>query len=129
MTPVDIVEALYRSFREQDYASFRQLCAPDLVWAQNEGFPNGRTYHGTEAVIAGVFQANDQRWEGFRFVKESIHAAEGGLVFVIGRYQGMNRSTGKKLDAAVTHVYELREGKVARFRMFADTKTLWDTLG
>ncbi len=128
MTHLDLVHDLYRTFREQDYVAFRRLCAEDLVWAQNAGFPNGKTYHGTEAVIVGVFEANENRWQGFRFTPESMHAAEDGTVVVIGRYEGTARTTGKVLNAAVTHVYDIEGGRVKRFRMFADTKTIWDTL-
>jgi uncharacterized protein len=32
------------------------------------------------------------------------------------------------MSAAAAHIYNLREGKVYRFRMFADTKTIWDAM-
>ena len=32
------------------------------------------------------------------------------------------------MSAAATHIYDLRDGKVCRFRMFADTKTIWDAI-
>ena len=42
-------------------------------------------------------------------------------VIVTGRYAGHNRISGKIMSAAAAHVYDLRGGKVYRFRMFADS--------
>jgi ketosteroid isomerase-like protein len=43
MTNLQIVQELYRAFREKDYDAFLNLCTSDLVWIQNEGFPQGTT--------------------------------------------------------------------------------------
>ena len=32
------------------------------------------------------------------------------------------------MSAAATHVYDLGDGKVRLFRMFVDTKIIWDTI-
>jgi hypothetical protein len=31
-------------------------------------------------------------------------------------------------NAAATHIYDIRDRRVFRFRMFADTKTIWDAM-
>lgn len=57
MSNIEIIQELYRSFREKDYDAFLQVCARDLQWIQNEGFPLGATYQGAEAVVDRVFKA------------------------------------------------------------------------
>lgn len=114
---------MYAAFAKRDFDAFRSLCTDDLTWTQNPGFPNGQTYKGADAVIAGVFQANDVRWEAFRFQIDSMDCVP-GRVFVIGKYTGKSRLTHQPFEAAVTHVYDLVEGRISRFRMFADTHTL-----
>jgi uncharacterized protein len=55
---------------------------------------------------------------------------------VIGKYSGRNRISGKSMSAAAVHIYDLRDyptdtlrdRKVFRFRMFADTKCIWDAM-
>jgi ketosteroid isomerase-like protein len=37
------------------------------------------------------------------------------------RYTGTGKSTGKELDLPVVHVWDVRDGKLARFRQFMDT--------
>ena len=37
------------------------------------------------------------------------------------RYTGTGKSTGKALDLPAIHVWDIRDGKLARFRQFIDT--------
>jgi uncharacterized protein len=127
MTNLEVIQELYRAFREKDYNAFFNICAPDLEWIQNEGFPQGATYQGAEAVIEGVFKANDARWEKFSFQIEQYLDA-GNSVIVIGAYVGQHRKSQKSLHASAAHVYDLVNGKVYRFRMFADTKRIWEAM-
>lgn len=126
MNNLEIVQQLYRAFREKDYDAFLRICTPDLEWIQNDGFPQGRTYHSAIAVVEGVFKANDERWSEFSFEIDQYLAAEDSVI-VIGAYVGYNRQSGKTLRAAAAHIYDLLDNKVWRFRMFADTKTIWDS--
>jgi ketosteroid isomerase-like protein len=128
MTNLEIIQELYRAFREKDYDAFLHICTADLEWIQNEGFPQGATYHGAASVVEGVFKSNDERWETFSFRIDQYLDA-GDAVVVIGAYVGFDRQTQKSLCAAAAHVYDLVDSKVRRFRMFADTKTIWNSMG
>lgn len=127
MTNLEIIQELYGAFREKDYEAFLHICTPDLEWIQNEGFPQGATYRGATSVVEGVFKSNDERWEKFSFRVDQYLDA-GDSVIVIGAYVGCNRQTQKPLRAAAAHVYDLVDGKVCRFRMFADTKVIWNSM-
>lgn len=127
MSNLEVIQELYRAFREQDYDAFRSITTEDLEWIQNEGFPGGATRKGASEVIKRVFQANDNNWENFAFNIEELLDG-GNSVIVIGRYTGYNRISEKPMNAAAAHIYDLRDGKVCRFRMFADTKTIWDAM-
>jgi len=127
MSNTAIIRELYRAMREQDDEAFIALCTDDLVWQQSAGFPGGSTWHGAAAVIENVFRANSRRWTGFAFTPDEwIESAD--RVVVLGHYSGTHAESGKVMRAAVAHVYDLRDGKAARFRMFADTKTMWDAV-
>ena len=127
MKPLKTIQNLYASFRERDYLTFRKLCSPNIEWVQNPGFPGGATYHGANAIIEGVFERNDALWDDFRFELESMHPA-GEVVTVIGHYTGKNSTTNEPFRAPVTHIYDVADGTVQRFRMFADTHTLHQSL-
>ncbi|MEG3877155.1 nuclear transport factor 2 family protein [Microcoleus sp. herbarium7] len=121
MTNLEIIQELYRAFREKDYDAFLHICSPDLEWIQNEGFPQGATYQGAASVVEGVFKSNDERWEKFSF-RVDRYLDAGNSVIVIGAYVGHNQQTQKSLHAVAAHVYDLVDSKVCRFRMFADRK-------
>ena len=127
MTNVELIQAFYHSFRSQDYDTFRALTTPDLEWVQMPGFPGGATWHGPDAVIAGVFQGNDGRWDGFGFdIAEYLDA--GTAVIIVGTYRGTHRVSGKSFSAPAVHVCDLVDGRVRRFRQFTDTKVICDAL-
>ncbi len=127
MTNLEVIQELYRAFHEKDNDAFLNICIPDLEWIQNDGFPQGATYQGAAEVVERVFKMNDECWEKFSFHIDQYLDA-GDSVIVIGAYVGCNRQTQKSLRAAAAHVYDLVDSKVYRFRMFADTKTIWNSM-
>lgn len=127
MNNIEVIRELYRAFREKDYDAFLKITTEDLEWIQNEGFPGGATRKGASEVIEAVFQANDNNWESFAYKIEQFLNASNSVI-VIGSYTGNNRISGKSMSAAAAHIYDLRDGKVCRFRMFADTKIIWDAM-
>ncbi|MEI2580513.1 nuclear transport factor 2 family protein [Scytonema sp. PRP1] len=127
MNNIEVIQELYRAFREKDYDAFLRISTEDLEWVQNEGFPGGATHKGASEVVERVFKANNNNWEGFAYeIKEILDA--GTTVIVIGMYSGRHHVSSKFMRAAAAHLYDLRDGKICRFRMFADTKTIWDAM-
>ena len=51
-------------------------------------------------------------------------ALSDGRVFAIGRYRGILKANGNKLDADFAHLWTLRAGKAVHLKVFTDT-TLW----
>lgn len=127
MTNIDIIKELYRAFSTKDYKAFLATCDPDLEWIQNEGFPRGARHIGAQAVVDNVFKAFDNQWERWTFqIEEYLDA--GQQVVVTGWYAGHHQQTRRQFRAAAAHLYDLRDGKVVRFRQFADTKPIWDAM-
>lgn len=127
MTNIEVVQELYRTFKNRDYEAFRGICDPDLEWMQNQGFPKGSTNYGADAVIDNVFKAFNHDWSSWSFqIEEYLDA--GTSVIVIGFYEGIHRISGKSFRSDAAHVYDLMNSKVTRFRQFADTKVIWDAI-
>lgn len=127
MNNIEVIKELYRTFRNNDYKTFRELCDPNLKWIQNQGFPNGVTNYGADAVIENVFKAFSLDWSSWSFnIEEYLDAST--AIIVIGYYQGTHKVSGKSFRSDATHIYDLVGGKVTRFRQFADTKVIWDAI-
>lgn len=127
MTNSEVVHAIYRSVRDRDFSAFRNLCARDVVWKQNAGFPNGGVRVGADAVIEGVFERFQREWTSWRYEIEQV-LEFGEQVVVLGVYDGVFARTQKHMRSDAAHVFWLRGGKVVEFRQFADTKIVHDAM-
>ena len=123
MNNIEIIQALYRAFHEKDYVAFRQICAADVKWIQNESFPNGATHIGTDAVIKGVFDVLSQSWDAWHFQIEEFMDA-GSSVVALSFYAGIHQVSQKSFHSAAVHVFDFKDGKIVKFRQFADTKVI-----
>jgi ketosteroid isomerase-like protein len=120
---LEIVQALYAAFAEQDREQILAIFDPEIEWIQNEGFPGGGRFIGAEAVMDGVFDRLGREWEGWGAeVDRWLDAGES--IVALGEYHGTNRATGRAMTAAFAHVLWLRGGRVVRFEQYADTATV-----
>ena len=119
-SPVDVVRDLYDAFGRDDEARLRARIAPDVEWIQCEGFPGGAHRRGIESVLDGVLRGNKSTWTGFRVELDEFVASDDRVV-VLGSYAGTHAGTGKAMRAVFTHVYDVADGRVTRFRQFCDT--------
>lgn len=115
----DIVEELYRCFRQQDVECFKQLCSPSIIWQQNSGFPGEGTHQGPTAVLNKVYKAFNIEWKRWSFVIERVLDA-GDDIVVLGYFSGSKRDNNERFKLAASHIYSFRDGKVIKFQQFTD---------
>lgn len=120
MSNVQTVQRLYDAFARRDADTIRRLFHPDIEWIQNEGFPGGGRHVGADAVLNDVFAKFRVEWAEWKAVVVEWLAA-GPTVIAIGEYCGTHKVTGRSAVAAFAHVYDLREGRIVRFRQYTDT--------
>lgn len=127
---VDILRRGYDAFNQGDIGAVMGLMDPDIEWEEPEveGLPQRGTHRGAEDVANHVFGAVAQNWDGFQAVPEEFLDA-GDRVVVLGQFGGAGKASGKPLDATFAHVWTMREGKAVRFRAYADTANVLDSLG
>jgi ketosteroid isomerase-like protein len=94
--------------------------ADDIEWYEAEGMPYGGLHRGGEAVAQNVFGPITEDVDGFAVTPEEL-VGSGGSVAAVVRYTGTGKATGKALDLPAVHVWDIRDGKAARFRQFIDT--------
>lgn len=117
---VEVVRGAYDAFGRGDVPGVLAAMADDIKWYEAEGMPYGGVYHGGEAVVQNVFGPIVQDIPNFAVTPEEF-IASGDTVAVVVRYTGTGKDTGNELDLPVVHVWDVRDGKLARFRQFADT--------
>jgi len=120
MKNLETVKLLYKAFSERDRDRIFELFDPNIKWIQNEGFPNGGEHIGAKTVLDDVLGKFRIDWESFQAdVQEWLNA--GDTIIALGEYRGTYKSTGRSMVAAFAHVYDLRDGKIIRFRQYTDT--------
>ena len=117
---VEFVKGVYAAFARGDVPAVLGAFADDIEWYEAEGMPYGGLHRGGEAVAQHVFGPIAEDVEGFAVIPEEFMGSAGTVAAVV-RYTGTGKATGKALDLPVVHVWDIRDGKVARFRQFIDT--------
>jgi uncharacterized protein len=128
MTNIDTIKRLYQLFAVRDNEEIRKIFAADIVWSQMDGFPNGGTYIGADAIFENVFAGFREHWTIFNtVVTEYVDASSS--VMVIGYYEGIYEQTGRPVKAAFVHRYHLKKGKIIRFTQYTDTYLIAKAMG
>jgi ketosteroid isomerase-like protein len=117
---VEFLKGLYAAFGRGDVPAVLAGWADDIEWHEAEGMPYGGVYRGGDAVVANVFGPITTDVEGFAVTPEEF-VGSGDTVAALVRYTGTGKVTGKTLDVPVVHVWDIRDGKITRFRQFIDT--------
>lgn len=130
MDNVEFMKSLYAAFAGGDVSKVLGSMSEDIEWWEAEGNPwyPGRAFVGPQQVVDGVLARIGAEMEGFEVVPERF-LSDGDQVVMIGRYRGKGIATGNLLDAQVLHLWTVRDGKIARFQQFVDTRQLADILG
>jgi ketosteroid isomerase-like protein len=131
MDNVALLKSLYDAFGRGDVPAVMGTMSNDIKWYEAESNPNapsGEPFVGPNAVLNDVFMKLGGEWEGFAVHPKSFHGA-GDTVIMEGRYSGLFKATGKKLDAQVCHVWDVKDGKITRFQQYVDTAKMCDVMG
>ena len=117
---VEVVKGVYAAFARGDVPAVLEAFSDDLEWFEAEGMPYGGLYRSGDAVLQNVFGPIAADVEGFAVTPEEYIGSDATVAAIV-RYTGTGKATGKTLDEPAVHVWEIRDGKLARFRQFIDT--------
>jgi uncharacterized protein len=131
MSNVTFLRGLYEAFGRGEVPTVLDAMNPDIEWREAEGNPyqpDGSAWRGPDAIVKNLFVKLGTDWDGFTIHTKQFHDA-GDAVVVEARYTGTYKSTVKKLDSQVCHVWKIRNGKVVSFQQYVDTAQLRDVMG
>jgi ketosteroid isomerase-like protein len=131
MSGPDLIAGLYDAFGRGDVPAVLGAMDPAIRWHEAEGnpyMPSGEPFIGPDAVLNNLFVKLGEEWDGFTVHPQQYHDA-GDVVVVEARYSGTYKPTGKALDAQVSHVWTIQEGKISKFQQYLDTAKMQDVMG
>jgi uncharacterized protein len=117
----ELVQRSYVAFARHDLDAVMADMDAEIEWHQAQGLPHGGFYRGIAEVRRNIFDPLDEQWwDEFSATPDELLDA-GDDVVVLGRYRGVAKGTGKRLDVPFVHVWTVRDAKAVRFRQFLDT--------
>lgn len=117
----EMVRAFYAAVSRADVPTVISLLHPDLHWTEAEGFPYySGTWRRPQDVVDKLLVPLMRDWDNFSAVVDDFIVA-GDRVVSLGAYAGINKATGKVMRAPFAHVWQVADGKLARFDMYTDT--------
>jgi len=123
------VEGFYAAMGRGDVPGIIGSLDPQVVWNEAENFvyADKSPYVGVDALLTGLFARLAGEWDGFSAVPQEI--VDGGeTVIALGRYGGVFKATGVKINAQFVHVFKFKAGKIAHFQQYTDTAQVRDAV-
>ena len=120
----EYIKKLYNAFGEGDVETVLAGFTEDIQWNEAENFiySDGNPYVGGAAVAEGVFARLGGEWEYWNLENINFHNVDSNMVLVTGRYNALNKASGKELDAQFAHLWTLRDSLASSFQQYTDTK-------
>ena len=111
---VDVVQAIYAAFSRGDIPAILNLIDPqsDLLFEGPSAIPWAGNRHGRDGWTQ-FFQTVGESMDGVTIAMDTF-AAQGERVVAAGRYQGVVKRTGKRIDSPLVHLWTIRNGLVVR---------------
>ena len=113
----DLVRQAYEAFARSDIPAVLEVLADDVQWDVPELLPQGGSFSGKEDV-GRFFQRLGETYDDLSI---DIHDLIDGDERVAGVGTGSGKlHDGKDIEYGFVHVFDVSDGKVTRFREYAD---------
>jgi uncharacterized protein len=114
---VEVVKGFMSRFEAGDRQDWREHFDPGAVWDTSASqMPAAGIYHGYEG-IERFFRDWIGTWTDYA-VENREYIDAGDAVVLVFRQTGMGRGSGARVERDFFGVFDLRESKVIRFRLY-----------
>jgi ketosteroid isomerase-like protein len=125
---VELVRRMMREYEAGDYDHWTTVVTPDVVWdLTGSDLPEAPVLRGHDEVREW-FRRWLGAWEEYR--QESVEFIDAGdSVVVVFRQRGRGKGSGAYTEAEFYGVYDVRDGKVVRYRHFMTREEAFEAAG
>ena len=118
MTPTEVVRSFYARLSAGDAPGALSFLSDDVEWIPMMDYEvDGR---GPQKVLEGMLLPALAEWVDFTLTPVEF-IQDRDAVVSSGRFRSTHRETGKLAEVDYAHVWEVRSGRITRFRQFIDT--------
>jgi ketosteroid isomerase-like protein len=115
---VEAVRAAWDTFARGGIEATFDIWTDDCVFEDVPGMPDGTVHVGREGVVDALRNFTEA-WCDLDFEPIDFIDAGDDVVVVVIALRGAGGGSGAPLDAVIAFVYEMRDRKVARARVFS----------
>lgn len=126
-TNIEAVRRLYDAFARRDMTAAADTMAADIQWHESDELPWGGTHTRPPAVTEHIFRASLQTIPDLAVTPRHILAC-GDSVAALHHYTGTGLYTHRNLNIPGIGVFDLRKGRITRYRQFVDAKEFTEIL-
>ena len=121
-----VVTQAYQAFKRQDPDGLIALADPDIEFGGSAAAPDGlyRGHDGIRKYLADIEGAFGHEWDA---EVERIAEAGDNRVVLIARVFGPGKG-GLPLDLRLAHIWELKDGKLLRGKVYLDPEAALDAV-
>ncbi len=120
----ELIRSMYAAFGKGNLPAILNSVTDDVDWQTlgPQEIPQAGPHRGRDQV-AKFFEKIAQNYDIQQFEPRE-YVAQGDKVVALGYYRGLVRATGRAYESEFAMVFNFRNGKVARFREYADTAAI-----
>jgi ketosteroid isomerase-like protein len=125
-TSIDVVRQAYEAFKAGDAEALIAVSDPEIQFGTSAAAPGGtfRGHPGIRRYLKEIEIAFGDRWDA---VIERIAEVGSDRILVVARVFGQGKG-GESLSLHLAHVWELRDGKLLRGRVYLDPQEALDAV-
>jgi ketosteroid isomerase-like protein len=126
---LEIIRGFLDAFNRGDYAACLETIDPDVEWHPPPDIPNAVVAAGRDALIAN-FRDWLGAWDYYCATPEEIIDGPGDTVLVFSVESGRGKHSGLEVHSRrVIGMYEIRDGKIVRFKGYLDRAEALEAAG
>jgi ketosteroid isomerase-like protein len=121
---ISVVQKIYAAFKSGDIPFILNAVTEDIDWQMLglKELPHTGPHRGRDQVERFLKEVAAET--DIRKFEPREYIAQGDKVVALGFYSGTSRLSGRPIQSEWAMIFTLRNGKVARFREYADTVNL-----
>jgi hypothetical protein len=112
-----LVQLAYDAFGKGDIATVIAMLDETVDWVSPRSLPHGGEFSGP-AQVGKFFEGIGAAWDSLTLDIESVSDAGKNVVGVLHAHGTLKNGESRSYGAA--HVFEIRDGKIVRWREFVD---------